>query len=205
MKTLRKLMIAMCLLFGIQGAAQAEDMWGCEVLLCLSNPAGPTAVSECKPPITKLWRHLAKGGSFPTCGLAEGNDPSQNWAQQVVNPFDPCNLQGLNEAPLGWIAEGKKRTDIQPSPFNGARAYKLSKSPMLSAGYTNSGFGRNRDTTTPSYKVCVNNYEGSYSVRESKDSSYTVNVFDKVEVQKAQSPRAIDVYIDKKLFTRVHW
>lgn len=46
--------------------AQASD-WGCEVLLCLSNPGSPTEYAECVPPITKLYSHLAKGGSFPTC------------------------------------------------------------------------------------------------------------------------------------------
>ncbi|UXN57779.1 hypothetical protein [Phyllobacterium zundukense] len=43
------------------------DVWGCQVLLCLSNPGGPTEFAECRPPVEKLWRHLAKGHSFPTC------------------------------------------------------------------------------------------------------------------------------------------
>ncbi|CAN7622758.1 hypothetical protein [Pararhizobium sp. LjRoot238] len=46
--------------------AQASD-WGCQVVLCLSNPGGPTQFAECRPPIQKLWRELAKGHSFPTC------------------------------------------------------------------------------------------------------------------------------------------
>ncbi|MBB4193019.1 hypothetical protein GGE45_001604 [Rhizobium aethiopicum] len=46
--------------------AQAED-WGCQVILCLSNPGGPTQYGECRPPIQKLWRELARGHSFPTC------------------------------------------------------------------------------------------------------------------------------------------
>lgn len=49
------------------GKAQAND-WGCEVILCLSNPGGPTQFTECRPPIQKLWRELAEGHSFPTCG-----------------------------------------------------------------------------------------------------------------------------------------
>ncbi|MBY5851219.1 hypothetical protein ELI54_02340 [Rhizobium ruizarguesonis] len=48
------------------GTAQAND-WGCEVVLCLSNPGGPTQFAECRPPIQKLWRELAEGHSFPTC------------------------------------------------------------------------------------------------------------------------------------------
>lgn len=39
------------------GNAQATD-WGCEVVLCLSNPGGPTQFAE--------WRELAEGHSFPT-------------------------------------------------------------------------------------------------------------------------------------------
>ena len=46
--------------------ARADD-WGCQVLLCLSNPGGATEYSECRPPIERLWKHLARGGSFPIC------------------------------------------------------------------------------------------------------------------------------------------
>ena len=50
----------------------SNDRWGCEVLLCLANPNGPRAVSECRPPIDKLfdclsWRHPCK---FPSCPMA---------------------------------------------------------------------------------------------------------------------------------------
>jgi hypothetical protein len=41
--------------------------FGCEVLLCLSNPGGPTQYAACVPPITKLWQELAIGRSFPIC------------------------------------------------------------------------------------------------------------------------------------------
>lgn len=47
------------------------DQWGCEVLLCMANPAGPTAAPACVPPITRLWRVLAKGGSWPECPEAK--------------------------------------------------------------------------------------------------------------------------------------
>ncbi|ENN85543.1 hypothetical protein RHSP_06950 [Rhizobium freirei PRF 81] len=46
--------------------ARADD-WGCQVILCLSNPGGPTQYAECRLPIQKLWSELAKGHSFPTC------------------------------------------------------------------------------------------------------------------------------------------
>lgn len=47
-------------------SARADD-WGCQVILCLSNPGGPTQYGECRPPIEKLWRSLARGHSFPAC------------------------------------------------------------------------------------------------------------------------------------------
>ncbi len=46
--------------------AYASD-WGCQVVLCLATPGLPTKYAECIPPITKLWKALAIGGSFPTC------------------------------------------------------------------------------------------------------------------------------------------
>jgi hypothetical protein len=45
------------------------DDWGCQVLLCLADPRGPEAESECKPPIEKLWNALEHGKPFPTCDL----------------------------------------------------------------------------------------------------------------------------------------
>ncbi|WP_370051197.1 hypothetical protein [Sinorhizobium fredii] len=46
--------------------ARADD-WGCEVILCLSNPGGATQYAPCRPPIHRLWRELARGHAFPTC------------------------------------------------------------------------------------------------------------------------------------------
>jgi hypothetical protein len=46
------------------------DEWGCQVILCLANPGGPTQYAECRPPIRKLWKWLAKGRSFPSCSGA---------------------------------------------------------------------------------------------------------------------------------------
>lgn len=48
-------------------AKAAESTWACEVLLCASNPGGWMQHAQCVPPIRKLLRSLALGGSFPTC------------------------------------------------------------------------------------------------------------------------------------------
>ena len=53
------------------GVAHADE-WGCQVLLCLSNPGGPEQYRACVPPIEKLWRALRHGDPFPTCDFGEG-------------------------------------------------------------------------------------------------------------------------------------
>lgn len=73
------------------GAALASpakaDNWACEVALCISNPAGPMAVSECVPPIQKLYRHLARGHSFPLCKSADGY---VNFTRYGKEYYDNC-------------------------------------------------------------------------------------------------------------------
>lgn len=54
-------------LYTISARSARADEWGCQVILCLSNPDGPTQYDECRPPIEKLWSWLSRGHSFPTC------------------------------------------------------------------------------------------------------------------------------------------
>lgn len=77
----------LCLVFIFPGMAKADD-WGCQVLLCLSNPAGPMAVGECVPPIEKLYYELAHFNPFPTCDM--GGAESKNYAKNEYRPFDDC-------------------------------------------------------------------------------------------------------------------
>lgn len=53
------------------GMAHADD-WGCQVLLCLSNPGGPEQYGACVPPIERLWSALRHGDPFPTCEFGAG-------------------------------------------------------------------------------------------------------------------------------------
>lgn len=48
-------------------AASAGGSWACKVVLCLSNPGGPTQYGACVPPIERLWRSLALGHGMPVC------------------------------------------------------------------------------------------------------------------------------------------
>lgn len=96
------------------------DDWPCEVILCLSNPAGATAVSQCVPPITKLWRELAKGHAFPTCAMntseANGNSARNDWA----NPSNcPPPYGYYVESDVGFVCEfmGVVTVNIANKPF----------------------------------------------------------------------------------------
>lgn len=76
---------------------EASD-WGCEVALCLSNPQGPTAVAECVPPIKKLYRELAKGHAFPSCGGVSNkttyHPASPDFCpQEYLRPVEPGSSQ----------------------------------------------------------------------------------------------------------------
>lgn len=83
--SLRNLLpLVSCLaLTGIASAAQQpgkmmsdKDTWACEVAMCLSNPSGPTAVAECRPPIEKMQREMAKGNAIPKCPFVQNDSQS---------------------------------------------------------------------------------------------------------------------------------
>lgn len=83
--------LSLVLLSAAPLVAHADD-WACEVVLCLANPAGAMAVSQCVPPIKKLYRELAKGHAFPTCNMNSG-DAQGNSAQNTMLSGRTCPAQ----------------------------------------------------------------------------------------------------------------
>ena len=70
---------ALFLMFLMTQSACADD-WGCQVMLCMSNPAGPMAVAECVQPMQRLYDAMSrKGFQWPTCDLA--------WKPDTPKPF----------------------------------------------------------------------------------------------------------------------
>jgi hypothetical protein len=63
---------AALILLGTNSRSACADEWGCTVLLCLSNPAGPMAVPACVAPVQKLYAVLRSGGS-PSCDTGAGS------------------------------------------------------------------------------------------------------------------------------------
>ena len=179
-----------------------DDRWGCEVLLCLANPNGPKAVSECHPPVDKLFKCLSDPKhpcDFPKCPMAGDG----NYAVQLTDGFDPCSIKGMEDAPIGYVAEvGTKKGTIKNFGYNyGGEKWRT---------YTDENGRSHREFVGT--KACVKNHQGSIrqsyrcgASEEQRICYRTVQVFEEVLWQEHQSRRAIDVFIEGKNWTRVHW
>lgn len=178
---------------------QASE-YGCRVLLCLSNPAsngGPKGVAECVQPVNQLYRDLRKGRPFPSCDLADGNDGS-SYARLVFDPYDPCPIPLHPAAPGSYVVQGQRNMASGNSRWHeDNRVYTLKGQPQVSEP---SG----RDSDTLGARACVGKSIGSYSAGGYDDDS-SVNVFDQVVWQPAQSPSAIDVFVSHVWHQRVRW
>ncbi|EJE4644428.1 hypothetical protein BKG02_004781 [Vibrio parahaemolyticus] len=191
----RKSLIAMAIMVsGLSVSSQSVASWGCEVLLCLSDPRGPTTEGECKPPIKKLWRELAKGKGFPSCAMAGNSDNGTgSFAKQVRDYYDPC--PDGTEPVEGYIAQSDSndRRDWYRLSYSYSKNYD---------GRWNNGMGGFGDR--PTARACASGPQGAFRDGH-KDDRKTVHVYSQVVWQQPQNPRAIDVYIDGQLHKRVRW
>ena len=194
------------------GAAHADN-WGCEVLLCLSNPAGPMAVSQCVPPITRLYRAIFKPhpDPFPTCEQA--NDTSRggkggNYARvEYNNYYDPCPA---GTSALGAGANAVQGTAAQMQQQNqrgwmGGGVFTSFTTGIGEGSYANLGWGQ--DGGSAQKKVCVGNQLGTTTVTTGSSwddrQTFSVNVYDKViYLDPVMNGFAIKVWQDNTL-TRV--
>ncbi|PTB19062.1 hypothetical protein C9I57_18555 [Trinickia symbiotica] len=104
----------------VPGVARADD-WGCQVILCLSNPGGPEQYSECVPPIERLWRALRHGDPFPTCdfgaGGSQGTSASNTFASSGYCREDLLYWGGPEQSELLCRAAGAINVDINNQLF----------------------------------------------------------------------------------------
>jgi hypothetical protein len=205
-------MAALAVVLATPAGIAHADNWGCEVMLCLSNPAGPRAVPECKGPIDRLEHHLKNGGSFPTCRLSNGADSASagTYARQNFTYYDPCPA-GTSALAAG--ARGALARDAQ------VRARRVSLDQTLwveqfvvgigsGDGARSNGVGWDGRGRAP--KVCVGARTGrAYAEIPEADGSVQpvpVDLYDRVDLLRPYaSPRVIDVYIDNTLYQRVRW
>ncbi len=191
--------LCFALVIGLSSHVASADQWGCEVLLCLSNPAGPTAVKECEPPIHRLWDHLRDGHEFPTCDMAKDGKSSAN-AKLGLNFFDPC--------PSGTRALARGERAVQATMGGGRRAAwkSASFSDVLTGIGDGEGYSFRGRYAKPMPLVCVGNHVGTTSVSPDGRLWFRVSVYDRVTTLRPHgSPRIIDVYINDALFRRVRW
>ena len=137
-----------------------------------------------------------------------------NYAQRNDGRYDPCMLlgEGYEEAPRGYLLQGV----LSSSEFSrsGGRYYAKKRSKYNYDGEYESCDSDGHCTTVHS-KACVKpaDYQGvayeRYSCKDSDGYSRTcyrqVRVYSAISWQNAQPPRAIDVYIEGKLYNRVHY
>lgn len=180
-------------------SARAEDLWGCEVLLCMSNPDGPEAVRECQPPIERLRRHLRHGQPFPSCPSG-----GSSYAKPTSSYYDLCPA-GMTELPKGQFGAVSSAPRVVHAGIGDGS--------ILSQPRYDGTSGMS--TPVPS-KVCVGRKVGQgmtylpvqddgrwgsrqYQVR-------VVGYYDQLTLLPAQrSANVIDVYIDKERYRRVRW
>jgi len=106
-------LVATCALPSV--IARADD-WGCQVILCLSNPGGPEQYSECVPPIERLWRALRHGDPFPTCdfgvGSSQGTFAANTFASSSYCREDLLYWGGAEQSELLCGASGAINVDV---------------------------------------------------------------------------------------------
>ena len=192
-----------CLIFvlaiGLPSHSASADQWGCEVLLCLSNPAGPTAVKECEPPIHRLWDHLRDGHEFPTCEMAK-DGKSSAYAMLGFNYFDPC--------PAGTHPLARGDRAVPAGPRGGMRAAwkSANASEVLTGIKDGEDYSFSDRYAKPMPLVCVGNHVGTTTVSTDGRSWFRVSAYNRVMTLRPQgSPRIIDVFINDALFRRVRW
>lgn len=191
-------------------AAHADD-WGCEVLLCLSNPAGPTAVSQCVPPIKRLYAAIFKWkpDPFPTCAMATSANGTRSYANvEYNNYYDPC--------PAGTSALSSGRNAVQGTPDqvqaqNSAGWWRNGPFMSFSVGigegsYSNLGYDGNGGS--PQEKVCVGNSVGTVNVIVGKSwedrTRYEVGVYDRVAFMAPfLNGFAVKVYMNNNLYRTI--
>lgn len=208
-RTSLKMLIVLVGLLG--GVSERADEWGCKVLLCLSNPSGPTAERECVPPIERLWDHLHRGGSFPTCQLSDGSGSAAagTYVRQRVTHYDPCPAGTIALAP-GARAASSQEAQQRRNRFGRDELYVATYATGIGSG---DGFWPQAVATGTAGlppKVCVGTRTGTAWGEAPNDdgtvATVPVELYDRVVRLPAHaSPRVIEVYVDNTLAQRVRW
>lgn len=83
------------------------DDWGCQVALCMANPAGPTALAECVAPMQRLYDALRNKRGWPSCGRVSAPSapvPQFTSPSQYANP-DASEALLNSQTPTNGVAK----------------------------------------------------------------------------------------------------
>jgi hypothetical protein len=202
--------IAAFILISAAIQSHASD-WGCKVLMCLANPNGSEAVSECVPPMQQLWAALHKTppDPFPSCDMA-----GASYARQGISYYDPCPSGSTAlDAGAYAIQATSGVTPVSWSPDLSQNSAQVSAQIVYTGIGSGDGFTPrvSSDAVTPlPSKICVGAQTGTTWTQVTDSDGNTtlqmVAMYDQVAVlSPAGSPRIIDVFIDHQLFRRVRW
>jgi len=208
----RMLMLLVMVLFSVTcaSAVSASDH-GCRVLMCISNPAGPTAVSECVPTIDKLKSDMAKPGfSFPKCEEAESGGSR---AVPSSSRYELCP-DGFVELPRGVVAlkDADYKKAVNPPKYITAKLHG-ERSGFLEWNYSMYFISKGDDGDNTDYIICGKGGSGSIDIAKSytdREGDIRHRVYENAviyeEIALAKAIRAsmvVDVYIDNKLYQRI--
>lgn len=206
------LAVALALSAPLISTSVKADTWGCEVLLCLSNPAGPMAVSQCVPPIKRLYRAIFKWkpDPFPTCAMAQGPN-GRSWAQvEYNNYYDSCPagtkpLERGAWAVIGTAEQVRQNNERRWFGFNASR--ELAAQPLaLGIGEGGAQDVYTSEDRSASRKVCVGNHLGNVVLTRDSGSGENTSYFDTgvydrvIQLDPHINGFAIKVFVDSQLY-----
>lgn len=220
MQAFRKFMLSrllpIMLAGGLTTTARADD-WGCQVLLCLANPAGPMAVQQCVPPIQRLYTEVLFAPwwarrPFPTCAMAQSGGTAAggvssgagSWAE-LKNMPNQCPA-GTSLVNGGYVAGAASGAQWVREARESGYAWNVDWSQLYWGGpqYPDEN-NQYLDRT-----VCAGGqYAGSFRVIADSESGtwYDVGVYEQVAVldPPANGGRAIVVYINGSVYRIVRY
>lgn len=203
---LKKLLLGMIL--GASALTAQADDWGCKVLLCLANPNGPKAVTECVPPIDRLYHALSKNppDPFPTCDTGGGSWAQRGYAWYDICPSGTTALQnGEYAVQTGYSTTRNKYAGL--GGMTGDPVYTgIGEGDSYSYGYIDG-------SNSLGQKICVGGKRGDTwlaipdtSGEAGMYSTVSAGVYDTIAILDPQtSPRVIDVYVNNNIWRRVRW
>ena len=159
--------------------ARADEYYACRVVMCLSNPEGPTAAETCPAAISQMYRDMARGKPLPVCVLAGPPDgsvpPRVEFTQRWFRDCQPGTV------PVYGLVMQRGDNEAQASGAMGVG-----------------------DEAAPGKRACAGPPVGT-TVTSGADGEFgkPVTIYSELLWQSPQSHSKIDVYVGGELYRSV--